>query len=158
MYFRKDNHRCISDIWLFIAWKKKMSGFIFCCPGGRIIGWYKEADFGLRWEGTFLLLVHWWNCCLAKRWTSGPWNCSNSCFKMWVLLLFRYGEPTVQEMTAIEKGSLLQFQEKRTYMPHRDTQVSTGVWQEQKGAGGRRHGHEPCGFHGQGRISILTVG
>lgn len=78
---------------------------------------------------------------------------------MWVLLLFRYGEPTVQEMTAIEKSSLLNSsQEKRTYIPHRNTQVSTGVSREQTGArGSRRHEHEPCGFHGQGRISILRV-
>lgn len=75
---------------------------------------------------------------------------------MWVLLLFRYGEPTAQEMTAIEKGSLLQFPRKEDIHA---TQGHTGKhWsREQKGARGRRHGHEPCGFHGQGRISILKV-
>lgn len=54
MYFRKESHRCVSDIWWFITWKK-MGRLILCCPGVRIIRRYREADFSLRWKRTFLL-------------------------------------------------------------------------------------------------------
>lgn len=50
---------------------------------------------------------------------------------MWVLLLFRYGEPTVQEMTAIEKGSLLQFPREEDI---HTTQEHTGKHWSQSGA------------------------
>lgn len=51
MYFRKGNHRCVSDTSSFITWKKWVDLFSVALEA-ELFGRYKEADCSLRWERT----------------------------------------------------------------------------------------------------------